>query len=179
MVAVMTPSEMLRTARVAAGLTQRRLAELGGTSQPKVSDYEAGRVVPSAAVLFRMVRACGQDIELSVRQADLSRREVAYDIELHRLVVTELVRAPDAVLAKARANLGRMRAVDLDGRTLPWLERWEVLLSRRGVELVEMLLATDQASVDLRQTSPFAGVLTDEQRQAALAASKHRPGRAA
>lgn len=170
---------MLRAARTGAGLTQRRLAGLGGTSQPKVSDYEAGRVVPSADVLFRLVRACGLDIELGLRQADLSRREVAYDIELHRLVVSELVHNRDEVVGRAHVNLGQMRAVDVDERLRPWLDRWEALLSGPAAELVEALLSSTQSAVDLRQTSPFAGVLTDEQRRAALAASKRRASRAA
>lgn len=160
-------------------MTQRRLAGLGGTSQPKVSDYEAGRVMPSADVLFRLVRACGQEIELGPRQAGRSRREVAFDIELHRLVVSELVHDPDEVVGRALANLEHMRAVDVDERSRHWLDRWEALLRGPVVELVEALLSSSQAAVDLRQISPFAGVLTGEQRRTALAASKRRASPAA
>jgi len=54
-----------------------------------------------------------------------------------------------------------MRAVDVDERSRPWLDRWEVLLSGPAVELVEALLSSSQTAVDMRQTSPlFAGVLT-------------------
>ncbi|MDQ6838373.1 MAG: helix-turn-helix domain-containing protein [Actinomycetota bacterium] len=51
----MTSAEMLRAARTGAGLTQRRLAVLGGTSQPKVSDYEVGRPRSSGATGERRV----------------------------------------------------------------------------------------------------------------------------
>ena len=49
---------MLRTARERAGLSQRKLARLAGTSQAAVSCYERGRVSPSVRTLARLLDAC-------------------------------------------------------------------------------------------------------------------------
>jgi predicted nucleotidyltransferase len=47
----------LRTARQAAGLTQRELARRSGVHQPNIAAYESGRRTPSGAVLQRLFRA--------------------------------------------------------------------------------------------------------------------------
>ena len=49
----------LLSARRAAGLTQARLAALGGTSQATVSAYESGRKAPTLATLERLLAATG------------------------------------------------------------------------------------------------------------------------
>lgn len=59
-------SELLRAARVEAGLTQRRLAEAAGTSQAAVARYERGTVVPDVRTLARLVEGCGFRLVLGV-----------------------------------------------------------------------------------------------------------------
>lgn len=54
---------MLRTAREGAGLSQRRLARLAGTSQAAVSCYERGTVSPSVRTLTRLLDACSREPE--------------------------------------------------------------------------------------------------------------------
>jgi len=49
---------MLRTTRESAGLSQRTLARLAGTSQAAVSCYERGTVSPSVRTLARLLDAC-------------------------------------------------------------------------------------------------------------------------
>lgn len=58
--ACMDFATMLRTARESAGLSQRRLARLAGTSQAAVSCYERGTVSPSVRTLTRLLDACGR-----------------------------------------------------------------------------------------------------------------------
>ena len=50
-------AETLRARRIAAGLTQRDLAEKAGVPQPNVSAYELGHRKPNAETLERMNRA--------------------------------------------------------------------------------------------------------------------------
>lgn len=57
--------DILREARLRAGLTQKQLAARAGTSQPAVARWESGTVVPSFERLRELVRACG--LELSFR----------------------------------------------------------------------------------------------------------------
>lgn len=50
-------AEELRRRRQEAGLTQAQLAKLAGTSQSRVSSYEAGTVEPSPATRERLLAA--------------------------------------------------------------------------------------------------------------------------
>jgi transcriptional regulator with XRE-family HTH domain len=60
----MRASEILRAARAHAGLTQRALAARAGVPQPTVAAIETGRQDPRYRTLERLVRACGQELDL-------------------------------------------------------------------------------------------------------------------
>ena len=79
------PGELIREARLRAGLSQRALARKAGTSQPAVARYESGAASPSWTTLKRLMGACGRelrvgtevapdpaDVELARRQLELS-----------------------------------------------------------------------------------------------------------
>lgn len=59
-----TAAELLRSARIRAGLSQRGLARLAGVRQPMVAAYEAGRRQPTLTTLHRLVRAAGQELDV-------------------------------------------------------------------------------------------------------------------
>lgn len=61
----MQAQQVIRNARQSAGLTQKELASLAGTSQPTVALYESGKRDPSSATLLRLVQACGGQLHLS------------------------------------------------------------------------------------------------------------------
>jgi transcriptional regulator with XRE-family HTH domain len=76
---------LVRDARLAAGLSQRALAQRAGTSQPAIARYERGVTTPSWETLQRLVAACGKqlrldaepiadphDVELAARQLELT-----------------------------------------------------------------------------------------------------------
>ncbi|HEV7162207.1 MAG TPA: nucleotidyltransferase domain-containing protein [Solirubrobacteraceae bacterium] len=56
-------------ARTRAGLTQAALAKKAGTSQPALARYETGAAMPALPTLERLLRGCGQQLELDVRDA--------------------------------------------------------------------------------------------------------------
>jgi transcriptional regulator with XRE-family HTH domain len=62
-------AQVIRRARLRAGLTLRALAERAGTSHSTLAAYEAGRTIPRVDTLARILRAAGfaGDIELSSR----------------------------------------------------------------------------------------------------------------
>lgn len=77
-----SPSELLREARRAAGLSQRALARRADTSQPAIARYERGASTPSWETLQRLAAACGQRVTLvSEPVAD------AHDVELAELLL--------------------------------------------------------------------------------------------
>jgi transcriptional regulator with XRE-family HTH domain len=59
------PMTVIESARRAAGLSQRRLAEIAGTQQSSVSEYESRRKSPTLEVVERLLDAA--DAELAVR----------------------------------------------------------------------------------------------------------------
>lgn len=59
---------MLRDARLRAGLTQTRLAELAGVAQPMISAYENDRREPTWSTLQKLLAATGHT--LTVRPLD-------------------------------------------------------------------------------------------------------------
>ena len=62
-------AETLRSARRAARISLRTLAERAGTSHATLSQYEHGHKTPSTVTFLRIVEACGfaLDFELSPR----------------------------------------------------------------------------------------------------------------
>jgi hypothetical protein len=64
---------------------------------------------------------------------------------------------------EARQRVDRLRA---DGHLHPrYAKRWRELLSRSIAEIAAAMTADDQDGQDLRQNSPFAGVLNEQERQ--------------
>jgi hypothetical protein len=85
-------------------------------------------------------------------------------LALHTRVAAKVAADP-ALIETARANLDRWLQTS---RSAPLLE-WRQLLETAPVhELVELLRSPGERAVWLRQSSPFAGVLTAEERLAIL-----------
>lgn len=66
----------LRRSRLRAGLSQRQLAILAGTSQATVSAYESGRKVPSLATSTRLLAATGARLRVDPLPGRRSRAEL-------------------------------------------------------------------------------------------------------
>jgi excisionase family DNA binding protein len=111
-----------------------------------------------------------------VRRADvgaLARGGLSRDQErslwLHRVVAGRLAVDPDGVLARAESNLQRLHHVHPHGMTAVWLAEWRKVLDA-GVDTVfDVLTSRTPWAAELRQNSPFAGVLDAQEREAALA----------
>ena len=72
---VETSGEMLRDARLRAGLTQSRLAQLAGVAQPMISAYENDRREPTFSTLDKLLAATGHT--LAVRELEPHERHEA------------------------------------------------------------------------------------------------------
>ena len=93
--------------RARTGMSQRALARAAETSQPTISAYEGGRKAPTITTLRRLAEASG--LEMSVQFLTPMTREDRRSLALHEVVARRLEAEPVRVLAKARANLRRMR----------------------------------------------------------------------
>jgi len=115
-----------------------------------------------------------------VRRADVAgliRRELTRDQErslwLHRVVAGRLALDPDGVLALAARNLRHLREVHPRGMTAHWLDRWQQVLDSGEDAVFSVLTSPSAEAAELRQNSPFAGVLSEEERAAALQAFRN------
>ena len=69
----------------------------------------------------------------------------------------------------ARENIRRWSAMHrADGRTVEYLREWDRIVARGLEQTVGTLLSTSPRARELRQNSPFAGVLSQTERTQAL-----------
>ncbi|MDQ0634398.1 hypothetical protein QFZ40_002307 [Arthrobacter pascens] len=105
-----------------------------------------------------------------------SRREERVSYELHRAVADKVAEDPQAVLSKARTNLRKLSTRVRDAYARGWVAEWEKLITVGDVQkLCEVMLSPDGRGIDLRQMTPFAGVLSQDERMVAI----HKASRAA
>ena len=62
----MRSADVIREARLRAGLTQQELADRSGRKRGVIARWEQGTVAPSAETLIELVRACGFDLPLEL-----------------------------------------------------------------------------------------------------------------
>ena len=65
-----------------------------------------------------------------------------------------------------------IRRANDDGAAEGWFVQWDRLLRGPMAGVIEVLVSTEQQARDLRQVTPFAGVLSDEQRRAIYRAQR-------
>ena len=67
---------LIRDSRKAAGLTQAALSQRASTTQPAVSQYESGHLVPDLETASRLLAATGQELVVEVRPLRSARARV-------------------------------------------------------------------------------------------------------
>ncbi|MFZ0505128.1 MAG: hypothetical protein WAM44_15520 [Chthoniobacterales bacterium] len=92
----------------------------------------------------------------------------------HKLIAKKLQENPEALLALARRNLQRY----IDRRPAPatslWRE-WLALLEQNSIDrVVAVMTAKTEKATELRQASPFAGALTQEEIAGTIQREKER-----
>jgi len=85
-------------------------------------------------------------------------------------VAGHLVADPDGVLAQARKSVARMQGVHDAGAAAAWLAEWVSVLDAGVDAVLDVLTSRSPRAVELRQNSPFAGVLTGSERSKVAAA---------
>ena len=66
----MLGGDLVREARRRAGLTQRELAERGGTTQSAIARVESGRTSPSFDLVLKLIKACGFRLDVALDPYD-------------------------------------------------------------------------------------------------------------
>ncbi len=100
-------------------------------------------------------------------------REEERSLWMHRALMTPLLMSPDTVLDRARGNVARWRSEHRsDGMTVRYLDEWERVLDEGLEAVLDALTSTSPEACELRQNSPFAGVLDDQTRAQVLRSFK-------
>lgn len=95
-------------------------------------------------------------------------REELRSLWLNRAVAARVARDPVRVLAHARKNLDRFSEVHAGSTTQHWLDRWRDVLDQGPEIVMEMLTSATPDAAELRQNSPFPGVLPERERRDVL-----------
>jgi transcriptional regulator with XRE-family HTH domain len=171
----MQPHSQIRRSRERAGVGVRELARRLEVTGSAVSQWERSELEGSARLdtIAKALDAVGERLVVSSQPVqrttrELIRREERVSLELHRAIAKKLIDDPDSVLAVVPANVERMRSVVRGSTANAWLDEWLTLARGSLGALVDTMLSTDQWAIDLRQNSPFAGTLTQQERVEAI-----------
>jgi len=94
---------LIRFARLRAGLSQREVAERAGISQPALARLESGRIVPRLDTAQKILRACGMSLELTPRAGE------GVDRSTIRRMLKLTPQQRLALAAREARNLARLR----------------------------------------------------------------------
>lgn len=92
----------------------------------------------------------------------------ARSLAMHCKIAQKITRKP-ILLDKAKANLHRWIAKS-DGPLPLYLREWQEILLRPWPDVAELITSMSEDATRLRSSSPFAGVLTTEERDQIYAA---------
>jgi excisionase family DNA binding protein len=154
---VVDSEELIRTGEAAV--------LLGCSRQHVVDLCDSGRLP--------MVRGGGS--HRYVRRSDvlaLAHRPLTREQEqsrwLHAAIASRLVAEPDLVLGRARANLDRFNAVHAGTMAAHWLGLWRNALDSGPDRVLTALMSETPQATEMRQNSPFTGILPPDERRAVL-----------
>lgn len=101
----MPGGELIREARLRAGLTQTELSELTGRDRSVIARWEQGVISPPIDSLMEIIRICGFDLPLKLMPVDKSADEELREALL--ATPSERVEWLLAELGPQRARTGR------------------------------------------------------------------------
>lgn len=153
-------------------LTTGEAARLLGVSRQHIVDLcDRGDLPYEMAGSHRRIRL--RDATRVVQDRTRMSRDQRRSLWLAHAVAGELVARPDFVIQVALENLSLVQ-VKGAGR---WHDEWRKLLNGPVEQILVALTSPSLRSRELRQNSPFAGVLTPERRHEVLESFSQR-GRA-
>lgn len=155
--------------------TGEAAARLGVSRQHVVDLCKAGTLPYFLVGQHRRLRRA--DVDQVRDGSQRLRRDQLGSLLLAHAVAGRLVMDPGPTRDLARQRLAHMQAASPRGSARVWLDEWVKLLDAPLPDLLSALTSRAQRSRELREHSPFTGVLTDAERTRVLAATDN-PGAA-
>ena len=101
-------SGALRTARGAAGLSQRQLAARAGTTQAMIVRYESGEASPTVATFRRLLAGCGQRLDLDISPiGPVLQGPIGHRVDRNRKQIRRLARQAGARNVRVFGSVAR------------------------------------------------------------------------
>jgi transcriptional regulator with XRE-family HTH domain len=165
-------SSTIREARVRHAVGVRELARRCGVAPGTVQAWERAeaRDAVQVSTLQRALRAMGEETVIGTRPspaaaARFDRKEQRLGLELHRKVAGKLIDDPEGILRNAASHLDRLRSTVHGPLAQSWVDEWRSLIESKNIgALVNVMLGGSQRDIDMRQVSPFDGMLTRGER---------------
>lgn len=149
-------------------LTTGEAARILNSSRQHVVDLCNRGDLPFTTVgTHRRIRR--SDVEALADRTLRLTRDQRRSLWLTYAIAGRLVAAPEPSLETAASNLEQMRQ-SVRGQAQSWLDEWERLLAGPVPALLGAMTSRSQYGRELRQNSPFAGVLSETERAQVLAA---------
>lgn len=149
-------------------LTTGEAAKLLSCSRQHVVDMCDEGLLPFAWA-GRHRRILRRDIEAVRRGGDRLNRSERRSLWLAHVIAGKLLLDPDRHLRDAHLQLERMYPM-ARGQARAWLDDWTRLLDGPVDNLVTRMVERSLRGRELRQNSPFASILSESERNAALEA---------
>ena len=83
-------------------------------------------------------------------------------LDIHTLIADKIVHDPDLVINRAISNISRWKA--LNDTPQPYLDEWLEIINKGPEFLIEFLKSTSEDGQRLRSSSPFTGILSEQER---------------
>jgi transcriptional regulator with XRE-family HTH domain len=101
----MRSSQVIRAARVRAGLSQAHIARRAGVTQPAVSTYERGGREPSLPMLEKLVAAAGFRLDVRIAEPEAGSLPPPVDDADHGRRLLDVLSLADAIPVRAKREL--------------------------------------------------------------------------
>jgi excisionase family DNA binding protein len=142
-------------------------ARLLGASRQHIVDLCESGELPYVTT-GRHRRVYRSDLEALRSRTHRLTRDQLRSLWLSHAVAGKLVQQPDEVLETARRNLRHLQERHTRGQASHWLLQWERILNGSIEGVLNALTSSAPKYRELRQNSPFAGVLTEHERREVL-----------
>jgi excisionase family DNA binding protein len=155
--------DLLTTGEVAAllGTTPRHVVNLCHRGELRYTMAGTHRRIRRADALMLAGRSAGN-------QGGPLTDDQIRSLWIHRAAAGLVARDPVGTLAQARARTEQLLAGEPDGAR--WLRQWLGLIDRGPEAVMRAMTSIDPLARELRQNSPFATLLPDDERRAILGA---------
>lgn len=169
-------NEILRAVMQQTATSQSELAKISGVRQPSISQFLSGRTPFSDEQLDRLLCSMGYRLQVARQpiQAHLTRserRSWGLHLEVARRLTKESLRVWRPIID---VNLKHLLTGVTGKPHTANVARWRELVSQENLpDLHRVLTGLDRDSIEMREVSPLAGVLTDDERARVLEAVRN------